>query len=208
MADVKKEAKQEFNIYQKLIYTRSRLLGIEKGGKTQVGGNRNMKYFELSDISPVVTSVGAEIGLIPIMTMTADLCILRIYDADKPEDFIEFTSPMSTADMRGCQPVQSLGAVHTYMRRYMYLLAFDIIEADQLEPRIGEVPEGKSEYRKPRDVKEIAADLQRHSIEKNGSVAKESYAHMLRELGIASSAELTEDMFAKGLDLLDNYIVL
>ena len=40
---------------------------------------------------------------------------------------------MSTASLKGCHEVQNLGAVESYVRRYLYLTAFEIVESDCLD---------------------------------------------------------------------------
>ena len=46
---------------------------------------------------------------------------------------ITFTSPMSTASLKGCHEVQNLGAVETYIKRYLYQNCFEIVESDVLD---------------------------------------------------------------------------
>ena len=46
---------------------------------------------------------------------------------------IQFTSPMSNASLKGCHEVQNLGAVETYIKRYLYQNCFEIVEADALD---------------------------------------------------------------------------
>ena len=47
--------------------------------------------------------------------------------------FIAITSPMEKADMKGNQPIQNLGAVETYTRRYLWVTALEIVEHDALD---------------------------------------------------------------------------
>jgi hypothetical protein len=44
---------------------------------------------------------------------------------------------MSSAALKGCHDVQNLGAVQTYLRRYLWVNAFEIVEHDALEPLTG-----------------------------------------------------------------------
>jgi hypothetical protein len=41
---------------------------------------------------------------------------------------------MSSAALKGCHDVQNLGAVQTYLRRYLWVNAFEIVEHDAIEP--------------------------------------------------------------------------
>ena len=40
---------------------------------------------------------------------------------------------MSEASLKGCHQVQNLGAVETYIKRYLYQNCFEIVEADALD---------------------------------------------------------------------------
>ena len=40
---------------------------------------------------------------------------------------------MKDATLKGAHPIQNLGAVETYQRRYLYMTAFEIVEADVLD---------------------------------------------------------------------------
>ena len=62
---------------------------------------------------------------------------MTITDVDKPEDKIEFKCPMSSAALKGCHEVQNLGAVQTYLRRYLWTNAFEIVEHDALDAVMG-----------------------------------------------------------------------
>jgi hypothetical protein len=48
-----------------------------------------------------------------------------------------FTSPIADAQVKGTTPVQALGAVHTYLKRYLYLNALEVIENDILDASVG-----------------------------------------------------------------------
>jgi hypothetical protein len=45
---------------------------------------------------------------------------------------------MSSAALKGCHDVQNLGAVQTYLRRYLWTNAFEIVEHDALDATTGE----------------------------------------------------------------------
>jgi hypothetical protein len=40
---------------------------------------------------------------------------------------------MSSASLKGCHEVQNLGAVETYIKRYLYQNCFEIVEGDALD---------------------------------------------------------------------------
>jgi hypothetical protein len=72
------------------------------------------------------------------------MAYLTIYDTDGG-DFATFTSPMSSAALKGCHDVQNLGAVQTYLRRYLWTNAFEIVEHDALDATTGNQPAAKVE---------------------------------------------------------------
>jgi hypothetical protein len=66
------------------------------------------------------------------------MAYLTIYDTDGGDsNFVTFTSPMSSAALKGCHDVQNLGAVQTYLRRYLWTNAFEIVEHDALDATMG-----------------------------------------------------------------------
>lgn len=74
------------------------------------------------------------------------MAYLTIYDTDGGDsNFVTFTSPMSSAALKGCHDVQNLGAVQTYLRRYLWTNAFEIVEHDALDATTGSQPVTKVE---------------------------------------------------------------
>ena len=58
---------------------------------------------------------------------------LQIINIETPEEVVTFTSPMAESNLKGCHPIQNLGAVETYNRRYLYVSALEIVEHDALD---------------------------------------------------------------------------
>ena len=61
---------------------------------------------------------------------------MRITDCED-KSFQTFTSNIANANLSGCTAIQSLGAVHTYLKRYLYLNALEIVESDALDSMTG-----------------------------------------------------------------------
>ena len=151
------EAPVTLNVYQKLLETRSRFLSanIKKSGK-----NMKMRYtyFELDDIVPVATGIFKDIGLLPVTTFTNDCATMRLYNVDNPEDYVDFTSPMreiepiisNTTGGEVTNAIQRLGSVETYQRRYLYMIALDIVEFDEMEAMTGMSPAAPVEAPAPK----------------------------------------------------------
>lgn len=124
------------NIYKKVQTARVKLqsLQLKKTGENRYAG---FKYYELADFIPQVNSLFDELGLFSAFNIKDDLATLTIVDIDKPESAVQFTSPIADAQIKGTTPVQSLGGVHTYLKRYLYVNALEIVESDSLDANVG-----------------------------------------------------------------------
>jgi len=148
--------KEPMNVYQKLIEARAQFLndGVEKSGKNM---NIGFKYFELTDIVPAVTKIFKELGLIAIDKFTNETAYITIVNCDAPEETIEFEAPfnqiapiISNAGKAVTNEMQALGSSITYMRRYLYMIAMDIVENDEIEPQIkNEAPVAEAPKKAP-----------------------------------------------------------
>ena len=123
---------KKMNVYQKLLKARADFLAakVKKSGKNQ---HLKFDYFELDDIVPVATRIFSEVGLLPVVCFDGELATMRMVDADCPEDYITFTSPVVALTQNGMNAAQALGATETYQRRYLYYMALDICEPDALD---------------------------------------------------------------------------
>lgn len=126
-------------VYAKLQQARVKLQGtkLNKSGKNKFAG---YEYFELGDFLPAIQEICNELGLCGVVTYTESNAFLNIYDTTSSECVV-FSSPMSSAELKGCHPIQNLGAVQTYLRRYLWTNAFEIVEHDALDSTLG--AEGK-----------------------------------------------------------------
>jgi hypothetical protein len=120
------------NVYQKLNDARHKFhnTDIKKSGHNKFAG---YKYFELGDFIVPALSIFDEVGLTSIISFGKESADMRIINTDKPEEMIVIESPMSEANLKGCHPVQNLGAVQTYIRRYLWVAALEIVEHDALD---------------------------------------------------------------------------
>jgi hypothetical protein len=123
------------SVYKKLQEARILLQNtkLNKSGKNKFAG---YEYFELGDFLPQIQNICKNVGLCGMVSFTADTAYLTIHDTDG-EGFVTFTSPMSSAALKGCHDVQNLGAVQTYLRRYLWTNAFEIVEHDALDATTG-----------------------------------------------------------------------
>ena len=129
-------------IFEKLNEARLRFqnAGIQKSGKNAYAG---YTYYELSDILPAVNKLANELKFCCVVNFENEIARLDFCDLEKDEK-ITFTSPMSTASLKGAMEVQNTGAVITYLKRYLYQNCFEIVENDVLDATL-KTNEEKSE---------------------------------------------------------------
>lgn len=120
------------NVYQKLQAARIKLQGkqLKKSGHNKFAG---YNYFELGDFLPAIQEIFSEVGLCGTVSFDIEYAQLRVTNVEDPVDFIVFASPMSSAALKGCHDVQNLGAVQTYLRRYLWVNTMEIVEHDALD---------------------------------------------------------------------------
>ena len=124
------------NVYQKLNEARDifHQAKLKKSGHNKFA---NYYYFELGDFVIPALEIFKQIGLTSIISFGKDEASMTIVNNDKPEEKIVLTSPMSSAALKGCHEVQNLGAVQTYLRRYLWVAALEIVEHDALDGTVG-----------------------------------------------------------------------
>jgi len=119
------------SVYRKLQATRLELVnsGIKKTGHNSYGG---WNYYELGDFIPTVHKLFDAVGLCGVVTF-GEMATLTIYDTEFTDQKIEFATPIVYAEAAKGQPIQMLGSTHTYLRRYLWLLAMELVEADAVD---------------------------------------------------------------------------
>jgi len=105
------------------------------GFGTSSGHNKfaGYKYFELGDFIIPALEIFDEVGLTSIISFSKEYADMRIINIEKTEEVITISSPMSSAALKGCHEVQNLGAVQTYLRRYLWVAALEIVEHDAID---------------------------------------------------------------------------
>ena len=110
-----------------------RKLELRKSGHNKFAG---YQYFELGDFLPHVQAIFEHVGLCDVITFTETVATMTVYDIEDGSSVV-FTSPMGSAQLKGCHEVQNIGAVETYQRRYLYVSALAIVEHDALDAVTG-----------------------------------------------------------------------
>lgn len=138
------------NVYQKLNLAREKFHAaeIKKSGHNKFAG---YYYFELADFVVPALKIFKEVGLASVIRFEEKEATMEIVNVDKPEDKIYIMSPMSEASLKGCHPVQNLGAVETYIRRYLWVAALEIVEHDALDATTGSAPVEQKTKKEPVD---------------------------------------------------------
>ena len=128
------------NVYEKLQQARVILQNenLKKSGKNAYSG---FTYFELADFIPAVNVIFEQLKLCSNFSIVAGIATLTIINSEKIEETTVFTMPTAELQLKGCTAVQALGGVNTYCRRYLYLNALEIVEADMLDPQAGKIEE-------------------------------------------------------------------
>ncbi len=118
-------------VHKKLMEARIALQAapLKKSGHNKFAG---YQYFELGDFLPTINQIFYKVGLCGVVSFDKELATLCITDTDDGSQIV-LTSPMADANLKGCHPIQNLGAVETYTRRYLWVSAMEIVEHDALD---------------------------------------------------------------------------
>jgi hypothetical protein len=193
------------SVYKKLQQARLVLQNtkLSKSGKNKFAG---YEYFELGDFLPQIQKICADVGLCGVVSFNSEMAYLTIHDTET-DGFVTFTSPMSSAALKGCHDVQNLGAVQTYLRRYLWTNAFEIVEHDALDATTGSVEPVKKVEVKPvpqpvqvKPVAKIAGEKGEWQIVAPGAPADGAIADWL-EL-IKTSSHMLLDLCENEADVM------
>lgn len=123
------------SVHKKLMQARIELQGtqLKKSGLNKFAG---YSYFELGDFLPTIQAIFNRIGLCGVISYDKEYATLTITDVEDGT-VVVITSPMAEASLKGTHPIQNLGAVETYSRRYLWMTAMEIVEHDVLDATTG-----------------------------------------------------------------------
>jgi hypothetical protein len=129
------------SVHKKLMQARIELQGtqLKKSGLNKFAG---YSYFELGDFLPTIQAIFSRLGLCGVVSYSIEYATLTITDVEDGT-VIVITSPMAEANLKGTHPIQNLGAVETYSRRYLWMTAMEIVEHDILDASTGYEEEAK-----------------------------------------------------------------
>lgn len=119
------------------------------------------KYFELRDFLLPALDIFAKHGLASLISFNHELATMTITDLEDGT-VVVITSPMSSASLSAAHEIQNLGAVQTYLRRYLWVAALEIVEHDAIDSRDpnADKPKKRGQVHKPTDGAVTAEDRQ------------------------------------------------
>ena len=125
---------QQWLVYSKLQKARVLLQEqpLKKSGFNSFAG---FKYFELADFLPSINVIFDNLGLCSVFSISEGVATLRIFDSEFG-GVVYFRSPTAEAGAGKAPPIQALGSMHTYLRRYLMLNALEITEHDAVDATI------------------------------------------------------------------------
>jgi hypothetical protein len=109
-------------------------MNLKKSGENKYAG---FFYYELADFVPAINELCLKAGLLTKFNLENGTAKLTIYSIDDASSFVEFTAPFVVPTLKGGNEVQNLGAGITYLRRYLFLIAFEIVESDVSDATMG-----------------------------------------------------------------------
>jgi hypothetical protein len=187
----------KLNVYQKLQKVRVALLkkNLKKSGQNTYS---KFSYYELGDFLPQLNELNDEAGLATRFYITDKVAVLEIIDSEKPEDIIKFSSPTAEVEIGlrkdgtgGAEPIQNLGGKITYMRRYLLMIAFEIVESDYVDRQKQEGKELPEKYVNKiyacKDLEELNKVAKEIQIE-----TKKKYQKSLLEAYTLKKSELSQ----------------
>lgn len=136
--------KKEDNIYCKINKVRTDFteLKIKKSGENKFQG---FKYLELKDFIPDVMKLNQKHRLISLISIAPksnpNRATMEVINVDNPEEKVIFETLLpivGAPDKDGLYPatnqvIQSIGAMETYMRRYLYMLYLEMAVDDEID---------------------------------------------------------------------------
>lgn len=155
-AKTEKPAPAAASIYEALANARAEFHELELK-KTGTNKYAEFDYFELGDFVVDGMRIMLKHRLVPITTFDRDMATMVVFHLDSSAT-IKITSPMITglyetesekggvikkvsvvqgASLKTCHPIQNLGAVETYQRRYLWVTLLEIVEHDALDATAG-----------------------------------------------------------------------
>lgn len=123
------------SIYEKLQQIR---VDLQKKDLKKSGYNsyKDFNYYELGDFLPSINELLLANKIVSIFTLQKESAKLELLDYENG-DHIEFNMPYEKPDIKGADSIQNLGGSVTYLKRYLFVTAFDLCENDEKDANRG-----------------------------------------------------------------------
>lgn len=219
---------KDMSLMEKMTQAR---LELQNKNIKKSGWNEFSKYyyFQLADVLPIINELADKYRFFAWISYGIETASMTITNMDNPNDKLEIVSPMSTASLKASHEVQNLGAVQTYLRRYFYMTAFEIVEFDEIDATYDKNAPARKDViyhktgtgSKPLPAKKPAAKpddhalamspaqvkaLQMFAVQEYGEErAADAYKWALSALGIESSSMLNKPDYEPMMDALREY---
>ncbi len=171
---VEKVEDVKLNLLQKLQKCRVELQNknLKKSGENKFA---NFKYYELSDFLPTVNELFDKYKLFSQFTLDNNTATLEIFDTEKTYksdefefyDSVAFTIPSEKVEIKGSNAIQNLGGSNTYLRRYLYLNALEIVENDMYDATSGKTTSKTTTKKKMPNKDKLMAFCKENNINLN-----------------------------------------
>lgn len=197
--------KKDMTIYHKIQKVKLELGSreLKKSGENTYSG---FKYYELGDFLPSIIELCDKYGLCTkisfvesykwektdkdeIVTSVPDgeRAVLTIINADKPDEIEEYECSVKTLTLKATNDIQNYGGVQTYLRRYLYMNAFDIVEADMFDSQ--EFEKKKKKKAEKNDLTELASACKK-AFAKADTETKTKAGNLMKTFGYGTFADL------------------
>ena len=145
------------NIYIKLQNARCDFLK-EEVKKTGNNAFAKFNYFELGDFVPTINELLKKYKLYSHTTYNEDFTkiSLTIINTENPEEILKWVRPAIEAETSK-QAIQNSGATDTYHRRYLWLMAFEIVENDMVDSTSGKGESKPNNNVNAKKIKELVS---------------------------------------------------
>ena len=186
------------NIYQKIQLVKLELAQreLKKSGENKFSG---FKYYELGDILPSIIELCNKHDLFTQITFTETQGVLNIIDCapekkDNDNDnaeyrVVQYTSPLKDLELKGANAIQALGGVETYLRRYLYMNAFDIVEADMFDS--ADFEKKKRQKAEKPAIEKLISDCKKAFKDATPEI-KTEVGELFKTLGYTTFADITK----------------
>ena len=207
MSDTIEEIKK-MNIYEKMQKVK-KLLSDAELKKTGKNDYSNFEYYELSDILPAIITfcenyrlfthvnfvkeystktITTEESHVQGKVKVGESAVLTVINIDNPKEKIEYSSDVKDLELKAANAIQNYGGIQTYSRRYLYMNAFDIVEAEMFDKEMNK--KKKQATKQSNAVKNFINTCSKKYIGLNDTKRKEKIAEKLKELGYTNFKDI------------------